>query len=90
MSVYLTWVLGYIKRRAVARRVDVDRGDRAGRAGRPAAWPGLAKSDSASALASAWPDPGLEVSYDQTTSVISLLCARPSSAWLGLARPSSA
>ena len=38
------------------------------------AWPGLAKSDSASA--SAWPDPGLEVSYDRTSSVIILLCSK--------------
>ena len=35
------------------------------------AWPGLAKSDSASA----WPDPGLEVSYNRTSSVIILLCS---------------
>ena len=53
------------------------------------AWPGLAKSDSASA----WPDPGLEVSYNRTSSVIILLCSAwlgLAPAWLGLARPSSA
>ena len=55
------------------------------------AWPGLAKSDSASA--SARPEPDLELPFDWTSLAIILLCSawpRPGSAWLGLARPGSA